>query len=115
MCISDCHCPSIIVSLANEALAEQSSTQGTYQLSEQINGKPSWKSSTNAIWYYPGNKGWLIGHVSEIGGSTAWICSIDTEYDCPQLVPKDKWNYVDGLEWKKAGSNDVSLQCTGKK
>ena len=39
--------------------------QGTYQLSEQINGKPSWKSSTNAIWWYPEGKGWLIGYISQ--------------------------------------------------
>ena len=103
--------------MANEALAEQSSKQGTYQLSEEINGKPSWKSSTQAIWYYPEYKDWMIGPLSSIGTSLRGITSTgDGEYDCPLQVPKDKWKYWDGSEWQEAGSNDVNFQCTlGKK
>ena len=116
MFISDCQCPSLTVTLANDALAEQSDRRGTYQLSENINGKPSWKSGTQAIWYYSQQKYWMIGPVSEIGTNTGWIYSAtDTEYDCPQQVPKDKWKYWDGSKWQKAGSNDVSFQCIGKK
>ena len=103
--------------MANDALAEQSGRQGTYQLSEKINGKPSWKSGTQAIWYDSQNKYWTIGLVSEIGTNRGWIYSAtDTEYDHPQQVPKDKWKYLDGSAWQNASSNDVSFQCTtGKK
>ena len=103
--------------MANEALAKQSSQQGTYQLSEEINGKPSWKSETQAIWYQPKFKNWIIGKVSNRGTSIAGIVSVDkTEYDCPQQVPKDAWMYavVDGTQ-HKASPNDVSIQCTGMK
>ena len=114
MSISDCQCPYLIVSLANEALAHQFNRQGTYQLSEEINGKPSWKSGTEAIWYYPDFKEWAIGPLSDIGTSNRGISSkYDGEYDCPQQVPE--WSYWDGTEWQNAGSNDVSLQCTGTK
>ena len=102
--------------MANEALVHQSDRQGIYQLSQEINGKPSWKSGTQAIWYYPEYKDWAIGSLSDIGTSIRGITSIgDGEYDCPQQVPKDKWKYYEGSDWQKAGSNDISFQCTGKK
>ena len=103
--------------MANDALAEQSIRQGTYQLSEEINGKPSWKSATQAIWYYPDFKDWAIGSLSDIGTNFRGITSVDynVENDCPQEVPKDKWKYWDGSEWQAASSNDVSFQCTSKK
>ena len=102
--------------MTNEALAKQSSKQGTYQLSEKINGTPSWKSATQAIWYYPDFNDWMIGPLSSIGTDFRGITSSgDGEYDCPQQVPKDKWKYYDGTEWQVVSSNDVSFQCTGKK
>ena len=109
MSISDCQCQYLTVNFSKR--------QATYELSENINGKPSWKSETLAIWYRPKFKTWLIGKVSNIGTSIAGIASVDkTEYDCPQQVPKDKWKYLDGSAWQAASSNDVSFQCTtGKK
>ena len=35
--------------------------EGTYQLSTEVNGKESWTTSSNAIWYQPEYKDWLIG------------------------------------------------------
>ena len=90
---------------------------GTYQLSGNINGKSSWNLGTQpqAIWYSP-NKYWIFGPISEIGTSSGWIYSAtDIEYDCPQQVPKNKGKYYDGSEWQDASSNDVSIQCPGKK
>ena len=115
MSVSDCQCPSLIVSLNNEALAKQSERQDTYRLSEKINGKPSWKSGTQAIWYYPRYNQWIMGSISNIGTNTGGIYSfvLNTEYVCPQQVPKDKWKYYDGSKWKEVNSNDFSFQCTG--
>ena len=100
--------------MANEAKAKQRDKQGTYELSEAINGKSSWKSATQAIWYYPEYKDWGIGALSDIGTHDRGITSIgDGKYDCPQQVPKDHWKYFDGSEWQQARSYDASFQCTG--
>ena len=41
-------------------------------------------------------------------------CSFDV-YDCPQDVPKDKWEYYDKtMGWVIAGPNDINFKCTGK-
>ena len=107
--------------MANEALANQNGRQGPYQFYKNINGKPSWKSETNAIWYYPEYKDWMIGPFENIGtdirGITTWWQIGDEDYDCPQQVPSDKWVYMDvNGEWQYASSNDVSILCTtGKK
>ena len=79
MSISDCQCQYLKVNLATEVLAKQSYSQGTgtYELSENINGKPSWKSETHAIWYHPKFKTWFIGKLSYIGTSIAGIVSVD--------------------------------------
>ena len=95
-----------------------SNVDGTYELSsEDINGKPSWtRGNIVAIWYHPTSKDWLIGRTSGIGGNVAWIQSIvDTDYGCPQQVPKDKWNFWDGNGWQQASSNDMNIKCAGKK
>ena len=52
--------------------------------------------------------------MSSIGTNNGGIYSFsDTEYDCPQLVPKDKWSFWDGSDWQDTNSNDFSFQCTG--
>ena len=102
--------------MANEVLAEQPNRKGTYQLSETVNGKPSWKSATQAIWYNPEYKDWFIGDHSDIGTNVAGIYSVaSTEYDCPQRVPEDKWKYWDAWQenWQDSSSKDVIIQCTG--
>ena len=118
MSISDCQCPYLIVSLANEALAQQSNKKGIYQLFEEINGKPSWKSGTQAIWYYPDFNQWMIGPLSSIGTSNRGITSTGNMHDCPLQVPKDKWKYYikdgDGERWQYANSNDIIIECEGK-
>ena len=114
--ISDCQCPFLEIILANDVLAKNNGRQGTYEISETKNGKPHWKSAAaHAIWYYPQSKAWLIGRNSDIGTGTAFIRSLaDTENDCPEKVPKDKWIYWDGSGWQEASSNDIIIQCARK-
>ena len=114
--IPDCHCQFLQVILDNEALAYHGDKQGTYGLSEVINGKRSWKSVTHAIWYNSDFKDWRIGALSENGTNFRGITSIDNEeYDCPQEVPKQRWQYYFGDDVSKSCSTDVSIQCIGKK
>ena len=46
-----CVCQTIVITLKNGALAQQSLKQGIYQRAEKVNGKTSWISSNMAIWY----------------------------------------------------------------
>ena len=109
-------CQFLQVSLSNDVMAKQYKSQDTYELSETINGKPRWESVTKSIWYYPPWQYWIIGSISDIGTTTGAIHSLeDTEYHCPQQVPRDKWNYWDGSNWQEARSNDIIIQCVGKK
>ena len=104
--------------MANEVVPKQNGFQGTYQLYEKINGKLSWKSATHAIWYRPQSKRWIIGPIASIGEEKAvGIYAFgETDYDCPQQVPNYFGGYWwDGSKWHLASSNDVNIQCTGKK
>ena len=115
---TQCQCQFLQVTLFNEVLAEQSENQGEFELFATINGKPSWKSATQAIWYIQANKGkkrWLIGNLANIGTKNGGIVSYSTE-ECPQLIAKKQWLYWDNKKnWKKASPNDMSVQCIGKK
>ena len=46
--------------------------QGDYQISTQLNGKPSWTKNTYAI-YYVSRGFWIFGTLESIGGEFAWI------------------------------------------
>ena len=104
------------VILKNDALTKKNFLEGIYEEHQTVNGKRSWKSVTHAIWYNSDFKDWRIGALSENGTNFRGITSIDNEeYDCPQEVPKQRWQYYFGDDVSKSCSTDVSIQCTGKK
>ena len=118
---ADEQCSMVIVTLKNGALASQGSMQGIYQISDRINGKPSWTSVSNAIpsWtsvsnaiWYSLNFGWLIGTQDNIGGD---ICRIYGADDYGGLDDtNNQWNYYDGSDWVLATPNEININCTGK-
>ena len=113
--IPDCQCQFLQVILVNEALTYQWDKQGTYELSAEINGKASWKSATQAIWFNSTFKNWMIGALSKNEDDFRGITSIDNlEYDCPQQVGNLHWKYHYGNDTLKSCSKDVTIQCTGK-
>ena len=72
----DCQCQLLQVSLANEVLSQWHIKQGSYQLSDTINGKSSWKSAIGAIWFRPAPElYWMIGALEDIGTSKGAIAS----------------------------------------
>ena len=73
---ADEQCSMVIVTLKNGALDSQRSMQGIYLISDQINGKPSWTSVSNAIWYSL-SFGWLIGPQYVIGEDLGFIYAAD--------------------------------------
>ena len=61
------------VILRNDLLTMRGSCQGTYQLANTVNGKPSWTNGDYAIWFLPSNGNWVIGLLNEIGQDLAYI------------------------------------------
>ena len=55
------NCQAIAVIMKNDILATMGYYQGTYQISETVNGNPSWKTSAKAIWHSSDINAWVIG------------------------------------------------------
>ena len=104
-------CQNIEVILKNKVVEKQGSRQGLYRVYKTVNGKASWKSISQAIWYYPSLKLWAIVDLIDIGTGTYAIRTIGDQGDkSPFDVPNGKWQYYDD-EWKNAESGDVSIEC----
>ena len=107
----DCcgHCEAIVITLENNALVAQGSMEGIYHNASMVNGKASWTSTIQAIWYSQGS--WYISYLHDIGGDVSAI-SGDDGNQCPFNVPSEKWRYVAANgQWTSAGPNEISVQC----
>ena len=84
-----------------------------------INGKTSWISNDNsqAIWYIPKYKDWLIGSFSKIGTEYGGLNSIGGQVNVdPNDVPSDKWKYYNkkSKQWSNPNPYDIEIECLGK-
>ena len=103
-------CNSIEVILANDAKTFQSSREGNYVEHTIVNGKKSWKSMNNAIWYVPKHNRWALGSFDNIGKEASGILTSDGFGDYnPINVPW--WWYAKNDEWKPASADDIIFQC----
>ena len=115
------HCEKIEITLKDNtaltALIEevQGDKKGIYHKSSLVNGKASWTSSTNAIWYYGGDsKIWAIGSLDEIGTTTSGIHSFfDISFQCPFDLPSEGWKYSNN-GWRHAQADEINVVCIGK-
>ena len=108
-------CNTLRVGLAYGALASQGSRQGRYQLSGTINGKPSWESSTQAIWYIPQFQDWGIGSKYDKGGLYRGLATGTGGYQgefYPNELPFNMWYYWTGSYWSSQ-FNDIVIECEG--
>ena len=81
--------------------------QGDYQISTQLNGKPSWTKSTYAIYYRRGD--WAIGPMESIGGEFAWIYARN---DFSGLTDNDNaWTFYNGNSFTSP-SDPKDIQVT---
>ena len=106
-------CQTIKITLKNEVLTYHGQYQGTYEISASINGKPSWKSQSNAIWYSPKiytipNR-WRIGNLNDSTGD------IFTSGLLLGANETGKWSYYHEKMFKKIDTNDFSIECIAKK
>ena len=60
------------VTLKNDVFECQNDFQGTYEISDMVNDKPSWifYEKKKAIWYDLKDKNWSIGTLENLGTST---------------------------------------------
>ena len=82
--------------------------EGIYHNSSMVNGKASWSSTSNAVWYTQGF--WNIGYLADIGSSFAEIYS-DYGSKCPFDIPSEKWYYGYNGVWTSAEANEIKLDC----
>ena len=110
----DCcgHCAAISVTLENNALVAQGYYEGIYHNSSMVNGRASWTSTSQAIWYDQEFSNWNIGYLDYIGTSMAGIYS-DYGNECPFNLPSEKWKtiiiYDNG--WTSAEANEIHVEC----
>ena len=96
------------ITLKND-IRESQGRAGTYERSTDVNGKPSYKKDDDAIWYDREDR-WVIGSIKYLGSTTGDIKAKD---DFEGLTDENNvWKYYDGNEWKPAGTNDITVECT---
>jgi len=107
-------CQNIELIMKNDAHDAQGSKSGIYEIHQDVNGKKSWISSSNAIWYVPTYNSWAIGNLASIGSNSRVIASSsDTGDKSPYDVSNDDW-YYDENGWNKA-NEDISIECVNDK
>ena len=65
--ISDCQCETIEVSLSSKLNYQYYGVEGKYEKSAPAQGKPTWTSNIDAIWYNSEFDDWVIGPKEDIG------------------------------------------------
>ena len=105
----DCcgHCAAIAVTLQYNAQVAQGSYEGIYHNSSRVNGRASWTSTSQTIWYL--QEVWFIGFSYNIGTSAAGIVG-DYGSECPFDLPSEKWKYFDN-GWTNAKENEILVDC----
>ena len=79
--------------MKNDALKYHGSKANIYKESEMVNGKKSWKSQHDAIWFIPSSNKWVIGSLSSIGSIYYAIQQVDlVNHEYPYHV--DRWSYL---------------------
>ena len=63
--------------LKNDVLSIQDSRVGLYKKGGIVNGKRSWTTDSQAIWFVPQYLDWAIGPLKDIGTNFRGITSID--------------------------------------
>ena len=101
--------------MKNDVLTHQSSREGIYEEFEIVNGKKSWKKSTDAIWFDPSHNSWIVGNLQSIGSTLGGIksfCGTGSSYENPYSVPSNKWQYCEyGVLKRPADSADIIINA----
>ena len=104
------------LTLKNDVLKYKSNFQGTYEISDMVDGRPSWIFHENkkAIWYDPKQEHWKIGSLNNLGKTTSSLHSIGNGDLDPPNIPIGQWKYLNNSKWNKVDDNDVIIEHGGK-
>ena len=93
--------------MKNDIKEQYGSLAGRYEISCNVNKKPSYKMGGVAIWYNELDS-WMIGPTDKLGSKDGFIHTID---DFGGLKDdRNIWKYWNGHEWKTAGTNDITVE-----
>ena len=109
-----CGCKNITVIVKNNASIYQYSREGSYEVSEKINGEPTWVSSSNAIWYSQSSNTWIIGELSGIGEPYGGVFAYEKGgFSCPYEATIDVIEFYNSQTdtFEPDISNDITIQC----
>ena len=98
--------------MQNNALEAQRDKEGTYELSSNVNGQPSWISECCGIWYVLVWRIWMIGPLEFIGTDQGGIESkvLGSKVESPEYIVE--WNYHTENGWVPYnGNDDVIVGC----
>ena len=103
--------------MKNKTLEAQPRIQDTYQLSGLLNGKASWISKYQAIWYIPEIKDWIFGDLEDLGNNIPRIKSTGDQgiENFPYEIASDQFWYHDYDGWQKSVAKDISVDCIDSK
>ena len=96
--------------LKNDVLSIQDSRVGLYKKGGIVNGKRSWTTDSQAIWFVPQFSDWAIGSLEKIGTKFRGITSSDDKDQSLFDVPNDRWQYWDS-EFKDIKDGDITIKC----
>ena len=105
-------CETIDITLENDVLESHGERVGLYEKSSQVNGRASWSSTSQAIWFVDSLNRWAIGSLEDIGTTAAGIANNKEVSQCPFDLSSEDWMYYtfsDG--WKSAYANEINLVC----
>ena len=99
--------------MKNNLSIHQSFFEGSYEVSEKINGKPTWVTHSSAIWY--SQQQWVIGDLSDIGGNSGGIFAYEKGgFSCPYEATIDVIEFynphTDTID--PDISKYITIQCT---
>ena len=103
-------CDEITITLENNVLLAQGLHEGIYNISSMVNGKPSWTSMLNGIWYVSEHSLWMIGALDYIGQPTGGLYNLQAD-KCPFNVPSEMWIYYSN-GWMYSGANETNVHCS---
>ena len=113
MYILGCDCTNIIIIVENNAKIYQSSSAGSYEVSEKTNGETTWVSYSKAIWF--SGYDWVIGNLSDIGKNEGRIFSSGNNgiFSCPY----DATNNIGYIDHDQDAlvpdmNKDITIQCS---
>merc|ERR1711962_657911 len=94
------------VKLENDVKLHQGSRAGIYlTLSDLINGKPSYRSGDNYIWFNNEANAWIFGYIDDIGSLFGGVAAYDNFGGLTD--EKNVWFYSNGEGFKTAGTDDI--------